>query len=487
VLLLTALGWWILHDDESAEYRGKINSIAVLPLENLSGDPSQDDLADGMTYTLINDLSRIGTVKVIARSSSMRYKGTTTPLEEIARALDVDALLEGSVQREGDRVRITIQLIEAATNRNLWANRYDRNLKSILVMQGEVALTIARDLQLTLTPEEKDFLTRYREIDPKAYEAYLRGLAHISRVTLADLETGRQYFKEALEIEPEYAPAQAGIATTWAGSLFVGAAPPREIIPKWREAALRAVEMDNQLSEVHREMAAFETWGDWDWKSAETSFRRTIELNPNDSLARSLYSHYLLIMKRPDEAIAQAEKAVELDPFNPFVLSYYGIVLQYGTRQFDAAIDQFQKVLRITPHHHVGKKLYRVYLAKGMQEEAFNSLTAATRDPEEIMILKHDYAKGGFTEVMSGMAERTSVASSKTYIPAHFVAIYHSLARNNQLALNWLERAIEERDPNVTYMGVIFAHRNLHNDPRFRELLRKLNFPDDVLRRYLEE
>ncbi len=477
ILLVVTLGWWMLTNWQRTASLGKVKSIAVLALDNLSGDPEQEYFADGMTETLITDLSKIRDLKVIARSSSMKYKGSDLSLDEIASELGVDALIEGTVQRENDRVRITIQMIEPATNRNLWANRYDRSQSSILVLQGEVAQEIAREIQATLTPEEELLLARNQEITSKAYEDYLRGKAHFYKATPADLDAARQYFESALENEPEYAPAQAGIAEVYAASLFLGLSPPRVVIPKWREAVLRAVEMDDKLADAHKAMASLRAWGDWDWKSAEISFRRAIELNPNDSETRALYADYLLIMKRPDEAVIQIERALELDPLNPFVRSYYGIVLLYGPHQYGAAIEQMQSVLKTNPYHHVAGKLFRAFAARGMEEEAFTALRQTFRDPDEVKLVDRDYADGGFKGAMTGLAERAAKSANERYMPAHFVAIYFSLAGEEQQALDWLERAFDEHDPNLTHCGLIFAHKDLHDQPRFQRLLRRMNLP----------
>ena len=460
----------------------QIRSLAVLPLRNISGDPEQEYFVDGMTEALITDLSKIGALKVISRFSAMRYKDTEKPLAQIARELDVEALIEGSVIREGDRVGITAQLIEAATETNLWADRYDRKLTSILALQGEVAQAIAREIQVTLTPGEETLLTRARQVNPEAYEAYLKGQFHFYKLTLADLESALQYFEFAAEKDPDYALAQAGIALAWAGRQQMGWAPPHKAGPKARAAALRAIEMDDTLAEVHYVLAIVRTWTDWDWEGAESSFLQAIELNPNYADVRAYYSHYLMIMQRPDEAMAQMERALELDPFNPLFRALYGIVLHFGVRQHNDAIEQFHNVLRTVPNHPVAlSSLVGAFYMEGNHEEAFRAAKTSSTllgFPEEVEALERGYAEGGFPGAMGNLADWYDAHSSSSQMPRSGVAVAYALAGRTQEALDQLELGFEERDPSMPYMGVTPAFESLRDEPRFQNLLRRLNLPD---------
>ena len=295
----------------------RIESIAVLPLQNLSGDPEQDYLAAGMHEALITDLGKIGALRVMSRRSVMRYRGSDRPLPEIARELNVDAVLDGSTLRSGDQVRITAQLIHAATDSQLWAERYERNLRDILTLQGEIATAIAREIKVKLTPQEQTRLASARTVNPEAYEDTLKGRFPAQKFTPQDFEIAMDYFQRALEKDPNYALAYAGIARVWTSRQQMGFVPPREAEPRAKAATAKALELDSTLAEVHHRLAVVRGWTDWDWQGADAEFRRALEINPNYAEARAVYSHLLMIMSRPEEAMGQIERALELDPHNP--------------------------------------------------------------------------------------------------------------------------------------------------------------------------
>ena len=279
--------------------RAPIESIAVLPLRNTSGDPEQEYFADGMTGALITDLAKIGSLKVISRTSAMRYKKTDKSLPEIARELNVDAIIEGSAARSDDRVRITVQLIDVETDQALWAESYERDFQDLLVLQSEVARTVAREIEVAVTPEESDLLASARPVNPEAYENYLKGVFHWQKLTPPDLDTALSYFELALEKDPDYASAYVGIANVWASRNQAGLVPAREATPIQKASVLKALELDDSLAEAHLALALLETWVEWDWPSGERAFERAIELKPNGANARAWYSHFLNIVGRP--------------------------------------------------------------------------------------------------------------------------------------------------------------------------------------------
>jgi TolB-like protein len=348
VMVIALISWWA-YQQRTTDFGGPaISSIAVLPLANMSGDPEQEYFVDGMTEALITDLSKIGALKVISRSSAMRYKDTDKPLAEIARELKVEALIEGSVLREGDRVGITAQLIEAATGQNLWADRYERNLTSILALQGEVAQTIAREIQVTLTPQEETLLTRTRTVNPEAHDAYLKGSYHWNKLTPEDLDTAQRYFELALAKDPSYAPAYEGLARVWAGRQQMSLTPPHEAGPKAKAAALQAIVLDDISAGVHQALAGIRTWTDWDWAGAELEYRRALEIDPNHAITHAYFAHFLAIMGRVDEAIPHSERALELDPFNALFHGLYSKVL-YFDRRYDDALAAARTALAMQP------------------------------------------------------------------------------------------------------------------------------------------
>ena len=329
---------------------GRIESLAVLPLANLSGDPQQEYFADGMTEELITVLSQIGALRVSSRTSAMRYKGTRKSLPEIARELDVDAVVEGSVLRVGDRVRITAQLIYAATDKHLWASSYDRDLRDVLALQGDVARAIAGEIGVRLTSEERSRLTRTKQVAPEAYEAYLKGKFHMTRSTASDTQRSLEYFQQAAAKQPDYALAHSGIASAYerlAGSSYT-VLSPKEAFPKAKAAAMRAVTLDPTLAEPHALLGWASFVFDRDWTTAENQFRRALRLSPNDPAAHQNYSLFLARMGRFDEAIREVKRRQELDPLSLGANVDVGSVLHMARRD-DEAIPWFRRVLDMDP------------------------------------------------------------------------------------------------------------------------------------------
>ena len=459
----------------------RIESIAVLPLQNLSGDPEQDYFADGMTEALITDLGKIGALRVISRRSVMRYRGSDKPLPEIARELDVDAVLDGSTLRSGDQVRITAQLFHAATNSQLWAERYERNLRDILTLQGEIATAIAREIKVKLTPQEQTRLASARQVNPEAYEDYLKGRFHWYKMTLEDSETAMKYFQLALQKDPEYALAHLGIAYLWAGRGAVNAEPPREVFPKVKTAVLKALELDDTLAEAHTVLANVRTWSDWDWARAEPEYRRAIELNPNYPEVHLWYGLFLNSVRRWDEANAQTERALELDPHNAFFQFIFGFQL-LQQRRYDEAIAQIRKSLR-QGHQWAHGGLWTAFHAKRMYEEALVEAkaflpVAAAGVPEAAEALERGYAEGGYPGAMRRAAEKLAERSNLIYVNASIIAELHACAGEKEQALRWLEKAYEDRVNDMVYLSDDPAWDSLRSDPRFQDLLRRMNFPE---------
>jgi len=456
----------------------RIESLAVLPLENLSGDPEQEYFADGMTEELITSLAKIGALKVISRTSMMQYKGTKKPLPQIAKELNVDAVIEGSVLREGGQVRITAQLIQASTDQHLWAESYQRDLRSVLAMQSEMASAIAEKVQAALTPSERTRLASARPVNPEAYEAYLKGMQHWYKLTPQDIDTALEYFELALKKDPNYAPAHSGLALVWLGRQQMGFTAPREAGPKAKAAALKAVELDNTLAQAHSSLATVNCFYEWDWAGADVEFKRAIELNPNYPDARALYSHYLMIMKRPEEAMAQIQRALELDPLNAFFQAFYGVDLEIAGR-YDEAIAQSHKALRTSPElpfAHWG--LSGTLFTKGLYEESLaetKACYAGDREMEEA--LTQGYAQSGYRGAMRRAANIRAARGRKTYVLPCDVATLYVWAGEKAQALEWLEKGFELRDPNMPYINVDPTFDTLRNTPRFQDLLRRMNFP----------
>ena len=476
---LTRRGW----RDWLAQVAGiggapRIQSLAVLPLENLSGDPEQEYFAAGMHEALITDLAKLGGFKrVIARSSVMRYQNTEKPLSQVGRELGVDAVITGSVFREGDRVRITAQLINAATEEHLWADRYERELRDVLSLQNEIVGAITRAINLQLTPQEEARLASTRPVNPEAYEAYLKGRVHWYRQSPEQLETALEYFELALQKDPNYALAYAGIADTRFARGFRGVAPPREVLPKAKAAALKAVELDDTLAEAHGVLANARHWYEWDWAGAETEFRRAIELNPNYPDARIFYSRFLTAMRRPEEAMAEIRRALELDPFNYLFQYVYGLDL-LDMRRYDDAVAQFRKTLRTEPNFpwaHRG--LWLAFHQKRMYEEALAAAEkhfALMGKSEVAEALERGYAQAGYPGAMSLAGETLAARSNVSYVPAGWIAELYAYAGEKKQALEWLEKAYEEHDPFMVELFVGSSWDGLRDYAPFQDLLRRM-------------
>ena len=475
LLVLAIILGWILY------LRGRpvsIRSLAVLPLENLSGDASQDYFSDGMTDELITELGQISQLRVISRTSAMTYKGVHRSLPQIAKELNVDAVIEGTVLREGDRVRITAHLIQASTDQHLWDERYERGLRSVLAMQSEMASAIAEKVQAALTPSERTRLASARPVNPDAYEAYLKGMQHWYKLTPQDLDTALEYFELALNKDPNYAAAYAGVAMVWLGRNQMGYTPPREAGPKAKAAALKAVELDNTLAQAHYSLASVDFLYEWDWAGAEVEFKRAIELNPNYPDARALYSEYLMIMKRPEEAMAQIQRALELDPLNAVFEVWHGTDLMLAGR-YDEAIAQYRKALRMSSGlTFVHGPLGNILFSKAMYEESLAELKAyyaGDREMEEA--LTQGYTQSGYSGATRRAAEVLAARGRKTYVYPPDVAALYVKAGEKAQPLGWLEKGLELRNPFMPYISAYPAYEPLRSEPRFQDLLRRMNFP----------
>jgi TolB-like protein/tetratricopeptide (TPR) repeat protein len=455
-----------------------IESLAVLPFENLSGDPQQEYFSDGMHEALITDLAQLGGLKrVIARGSVMRFKGTKRTLREIAHELKVDTLITGAVQRSENRVRVSVQLIDPATETQLWAQSYDRDLRDVLSLQNEIVSAITREVKVQLTPQEETRLTSTRQVNPEAYEACLKGQFHWYKLTRTDLESALKYYELALEKDPKYAPAHAGIALVWIGRQQQGFVPASEATPKAKAAALKALELDSTLAEVQYTLAGIYAWGDWDWASGERAYRRAIELNPNSPDPRANLSHLLCMMRRPGEAMAQIQRAVELDPLNALFQDFYAMDLMYA-RRYDDAVALLRKILDNSPNDPIALSTLRsAYHMKRMYKEAleiWKASYAAKGDREAEEALARGFAENGYQRALQRVAE-TLIARSKTsYVTPWQIGTLYTRAGMNNEALEWLEKAYEAHDPNMPYISVDPIFDGLRNEPRFQDILRRM-------------
>ncbi|HYL12933.1 MAG TPA: winged helix-turn-helix domain-containing protein [Terriglobales bacterium] len=454
-----------------------IRSLAVLPMANLSADPHEEYFADGMTDALITDLAKIRAVKIISRTSVMRYKGANKPLPQIARDLGVDGVIEGAVQRSGERVRITVQLIRAATDAHLWAESYERDSRDVLSLQGEVARAVAGEIKVVLTPEESAHLARIRPVNPEAFEAYLKGQSHWYHLSRGQLDTALEYFGLALQKDPTYALAYVGVANVWIARGDAGSTASGEAFPKAKEAVLKASELDDSIAEAHITLANIASLYEHDWSAAEREFRRALELNPNSADGHFMYADFLISMKRTDEWNTEIHKTLELDPFNPFFRCFYGWHLVYLQR-YEKAIAQFRNVLATVPDFssaHMG--LWGAFYKKGMWEEALaeaRKFFAVLGDREVEDALARGHAEGSYARAMHRGADVLAARSKKSHVPAVRIARLYVHAGDKEQALQWLQTAGEQRETTLIHLAVAWDWDSLRNDSRFQDLLRRV-------------
>jgi TolB-like protein/Tfp pilus assembly protein PilF len=456
-----------------------IRSLAVLPLENLSRDPEQEYFADGMTEALTTELAQISSLKVISRTSVVQYKGTKKPLPQIARELAVDAVIEGAVQRSGDKVGITVQLIQAPTDRHLWAKSYERGLRDVLELQRDAAHAIADEIKAKLTPPEKVHLARARPINSEAYEDYLKGHYYSER----NATKGIAYFQRAIQEDPSYALAYAGLANSYItlGMPWGGDMSPKEVLPQAKAAATKALEIDDSLGGAHLALARVIQLYDWDWPAVEKEYRRALELNPNEAMAHDWYGEYLQEMGRNEEAIVQMRQAMVLDPLSSDSASELGYIL-YTARQYDHAIRAFQNALELEPDYvnaHVG--LGWVYGEKKMYREAIAELEKAVnlgnRHDLIVATLGKVLGDSGRKQEARKLLEELKGRSAHRYISPCLIALVQIGLGERDQAMASLEQGYTNRDQWMLYLRVDPHMDDLRSEPRFQDLLRRMNFP----------
>ena len=469
---------WLTRSPSSADPI----KLAVLPFENLTGDPEQEYFSDGLTQEMITQLGRLHPqrLSVTARTSSMQYKNRDAPIDQIGRELGVDYVLEGSARREGNRVRISATLIQVRDQTQRWTDSFDRELAGILTLQGDVARGVAGSLALTLLPDEQLRMASARPVNPEVYESYLKGHFHAQKETRPELDLALKYFETALQKDPDYAPAHTGIAFVWTARNQMGHVPSSEATPQVKAAAMKAVELDPTLPTAHYALG-MAAWNEWDWDTNEREFRRTIELDPNLAEVRAFYSHLLVALKRPDEAVSQAERAMQLDPLNAFNQALYGTIL-YFVRRYDEAIVQFQSALKTSPALPVAQcGLWRAFNMKGIPDQALVGAEACLgHHSREIKdALARGYSEAGYSGAMRRVADLLATGVSGTFVPPLDLFATYLNGGQKDVALQWLSKAVDARDPNV--YGAVrdpFVVDSLRDDPRFQEILRRARLPN---------
>ena len=455
----------------------KIDSIAVLPLKNISGDAGDEFFADGMTEQLITDLARIGSLRVISRTSVMQYKDRVKSLPEIARELNVDAVIEGSVLRSGDRIRITVQLIEAATDKHLWAESYERDLRDIIALQGTLALSIASQVKVQVAGDSQLTAATSRPIDPEAYELYLKGRFFWNQRTFEGLRKSVEYFEQALNKEPAFALGHAALASAYTVLGFNSPVAPHDSYPKAKEAALRALDLDPSVGEAHTVLGAIKHKYELDWAGADASFQKAIQLNPSNATAYHWYAIFLMSESRFGEALDHMRKAKELDPLSLIIRVDQGWVL-YAAGRYDEAIKQLRQPLEMDPRFPGSYFLVLAYAKQQMYDEAVDELNRVINLKGEsatyLSLLGYVQAlRGKRDESLKIVEELRRRWKADPSLPYQFALIYTALGDKEQ-AINWLEHIHRERSSWQPFLEVEPELESLRSEARFQELLRRI-------------
>jgi len=483
VAVLASLVYFFSRSAESAKVV-RSTSLVVLPLENLSGDKEQEYFADGMTDELIANLAKIRSLRVISRSTAMAYKGTRKPLSEIARELNVDAVVEGTVLRVGSRVRITAELIQVSTDRHLWADTYESQIGDVLALQNRVSSAIVNEIRINLTPEDRERLAKTPAIAPDAYEDYLKGRYYWNKRSDENLTKAIGYFEDATRKDPNYALAYAGLSDCYAiiSATIFGTMPASVSGPKAKAAAQRALEIDPTLAEAETSLATVRFNYDWDWSGAAAGFERAIHLNPSYATAYQRYSLYLMAIGRTQDSFDQINKARELDPLSISINFSLGWRL-YMARQYDRALEQLRNTLEMDPSYELPHLVAgQAYEQKGQYDLAIVELRKAVDlshgTPLMLSALANVYARSGNKTEAEKILSQMKVAAKRQYVSPYYIAIVYAGLGENEAALSWLEKALEDRSNGLVFLQVEPQLDALRSNPRFIALQKKLDFPE---------
>jgi TolB-like protein/DNA-binding winged helix-turn-helix (wHTH) protein/Tfp pilus assembly protein PilF len=492
VLIAAALGatalfaYWVGARPRPRTQAGPRLTLAVLPFDNLSGEPDQEYLSDGLTEEMTTQLARLepDRLRVTARSSTWKFKRADRDIPQIRQELGADYVLEGSVRRAGERVRVTAQLVQVVDQTHIWAETYDREMRDVLVLESEVARAVARAIAMKLAPEAEARLARARPVRPESYQDYLRGRYFFNRKTEAALQQALGYFQRAVAADPSNAAAYAGIADCYSSlgtSATVGGLPPREAMPEAKAAARKALEIDGTLAEAHASLANVHLFYDWDFVASEREFKRALDLDPDYTVAHHWYSHCLLVLGRKEESLDQSLRALELEPLSLVVNTHLGWHYFYS-RQYDQAIEQYRRTLELDPASPQAERYAAwAFLQKGRHEEAIADLRAASsafdHNPEVKAELGYALAVAGRRAEARAVLEGLSQPSPNRYVSPYSVALVHAGLGDRDQALAWLDKAYDDRSDYMPYLGLEPMLDSLRSDPRFGALVRRVGLP----------
>ena len=468
----------IIYFSQSSKQK-PIDSLAVLPFTNESGDPNMEYLSDGITESLINSFSQLPQLRVIARTTVFRFKSREADPEKIGRDLGVDAVLTGKVTRRGDSLTVQAELVEVASGSQLWGEQYNRKPADILAVQQDIATNIAEKSRLRLTREEQKRLTKRYTENTEAYQLYLKGRYFLSKRTEEGIKKSIEHFQQAIAIDPNYALAFAGLADsykTFGGHL--GFLSPQEFYPRVKAAAIKALEIDETVAEAHTSLAEYRMYYEWDWPGAEREYKRALELNPNYATAHQEYANYLEGVARLDEAIAERKRAAELDPLIPFTVADVGYPFYYA-RQHDQAIEHFRRGLELDPNFFWGYLwIGQAYIEKRMYNEAIaeieKAIALSADNTRTIATLGYAYGVSGKRGEAQKVLDQLKQRSEQSYVSPYFIALVYTGLGDKDQAFEWLEKAYNERHPYLAFFKVEPVFDTLRSDPRFADLLRRI-------------
>jgi TolB-like protein/Tfp pilus assembly protein PilF len=478
LILITASVFGLVYFNRKQR---RISSVAVLPFVNMTGDTETEYLSDGITESLINSLSQLPELRIMSRASVFRYKGASVDPQVVGRELGVEAVLTGRVMQRADTLTISVELVSVSDNTHIWGKQYQRKLTEIFALQDEMAKDLSQSLRLRLSGEEERRLVKRYTDNVEAYQLYLKGRYYWNKRTPDGFKKGLELFQQAIDTDPSYALAFAGLADSYAMLGDYSVLAPREAFPRAEAAAATALKLDDNLAEGHTSLAFVKMAYEWDWASADREFRRALELNPNYATAHQWYASYLAMMGRFDDSIREIKRAQELDPLSRIINANLGLHYYYA-RKYDESIEQLKKTISLdeaffVPHQYLG----RTYIQKGMMKEAMAELERARElsdnAPEVVASLGHAYAIAGRTsDAQKALSDLDEIAKERYVLPYFRAAVYTGLGDKDQ-AFMWLGRAFEERHPGLALINIDPRFDSLRSDPRFADLLRRLNLP----------
>jgi len=458
-----------------------VDSIAVIPFANEDKNPEYEWISDGLTESIINNLTQLPNLKVIARSSVFRYKGRESDPIAVGKELGVRAVLTGRIMQRGNTMMVSAELIDIRDNKQLWGEQYERQLADMLSVQREIAREITNNLRPTLSGVEQSRADKQYTANAEAFQLYLQGRFYWNKRTPADFQKAIAFFEQAIGKDPNYALAYSGLADTYAVLTAYTTAPARQVMPKAKEAALKALALDDTLAEAHASMGQIARYYDYDFSTAEREYRRAIELNPNYATAHQWLAEQLSALKRADEAISEMRRALELDPLSLIINRIYADIL-VAARRYDEAIEQYKKVIGLDPnfattHFFLG----RAYEAKGMYDEAVKeySLAGGAGSASKDVVARYEvYKRSGWNAYLQTSLDQLVESSPERRFPPFVIATFYARANKRDETLAWLEKGYEERDFRITLLSTSFEFDKFRSDPKFKEIVRRMGLPE---------